>query len=121
MYFLFLMNSRPPVSTRTDTLFPYTTLVRSCARTGHVNGRAFAAGQPVSIEGVGYGCRFEEFRRDADAGDVRRTGHGRPDSAGARAGARGVRQRSDDDRLRSAAFARRDDQGTEGRRHYLGT
>src|SRR3546814_1638652 len=101
MYFLFLMNSRPPVSTRTDTLFPYTTLVRSCARTGHVNGRAFAAGQPVSIEGVGYGCRFEEFRRDADAGDVRRTGHGRPDSAGARAGARGVRQRSDDDRLRS--------------------
>src|SRR3546814_19761050 len=27
--FCFLMNRRPPSSTRTDTLFPYTTLVRS--------------------------------------------------------------------------------------------
>src|SRR3546814_20636595 len=27
--FLFLMNPRPPRSTRTDTLFPYTTLFRS--------------------------------------------------------------------------------------------
>src|SRR3546814_10767884 len=27
--FFFLMNRRPPRSTRTDTLFPYTTLVRS--------------------------------------------------------------------------------------------
>src|SRR3546814_1066410 len=29
MYFLFLMIRRPPRSTRTDTLFPYTTLFRS--------------------------------------------------------------------------------------------
>src|SRR3546814_2320355 len=28
--FFFLMIRRPPRSTRTDTLFPYTTLVRSC-------------------------------------------------------------------------------------------
>src|SRR3546814_13421921 len=28
----FLMRRRPPRSTRTDTLFPYTTLFRSCAR-----------------------------------------------------------------------------------------
>src|SRR3546814_16860279 len=28
-YFLFLMRRRPPRSTRTDTLFPYTTLFRS--------------------------------------------------------------------------------------------
>src|SRR3546814_1962881 len=28
--FLFLMLRRPPRSTRTDTLFPYTTLFRSC-------------------------------------------------------------------------------------------
>src|SRR3546814_17517962 len=28
-YFFFLMSRRPPRSTRTDTLFPYTTLVRS--------------------------------------------------------------------------------------------
>src|SRR3546814_15668472 len=30
--FVFLMLRRPPRSTRTDTLFPYTTLFRSCAR-----------------------------------------------------------------------------------------
>src|SRR3546814_8820593 len=29
MLFLFLMIRRPPISTRTDTLFPYTTLFRS--------------------------------------------------------------------------------------------
>src|SRR3546814_16838140 len=33
IYFLFLMIRRPPRSTRTDTLFPYTTLFRSIART----------------------------------------------------------------------------------------
>src|SRR3546814_20612748 len=31
MYFFFLMIRRPPRSTRTDTLFPYTTLFRSGA------------------------------------------------------------------------------------------
>src|SRR3546814_10181835 len=30
--FFFLMIRRPPRSTRTDTLFPYTTLFRSCAK-----------------------------------------------------------------------------------------
>src|SRR3546814_11563026 len=30
-FFFFLMIRRPPRSTRTDTLFPYTTLFRSCA------------------------------------------------------------------------------------------
>src|SRR3546814_15743331 len=29
-FFVFLMIRRPPRSTRTDTLFPYTTLFRSC-------------------------------------------------------------------------------------------
>src|SRR3546814_19242029 len=29
MFFFFLLIRRPPVSTRTDTLFPYTTLFRS--------------------------------------------------------------------------------------------
>src|SRR3546814_10834375 len=32
MYVLFLMIRRPPRSTRTDTLFPYTTLFRSALR-----------------------------------------------------------------------------------------
>src|SRR3546814_20068681 len=33
-FFFFLMIRRPPRSTRTDTLFPYTTLFRSCRRHG---------------------------------------------------------------------------------------
>src|SRR3546814_2081178 len=32
--FFFLMIRRPPRSTRTDTLFPYTTLFRSCLKHG---------------------------------------------------------------------------------------
>src|SRR3546814_1850443 len=32
MFFFFLMRRRPPRSTRTDTLFPYTTLFRSVGR-----------------------------------------------------------------------------------------
>src|SRR3546814_21190629 len=31
LLFFFLMRQRPPRSTRTDTLFPYTTLFRSCS------------------------------------------------------------------------------------------
>src|SRR3546814_9674852 len=53
----FLMIRRPPRSTRTDTLFPYTTLFRSgprrAARQGSRMGRnlpASAAGQPRSEE-----------------------------------------------------------------------
>src|SRR3546814_8322782 len=34
MFFFFLMIRRPPRSTRTDTLFPYTTLFRSRPRKG---------------------------------------------------------------------------------------
>src|SRR3546814_16408121 len=35
IYFFFLMIRRPPRTTRTDTLFPYTTLFRSPLRTEH--------------------------------------------------------------------------------------
>src|SRR3546814_20183883 len=35
MFVFFLMIRRPPRSTRTDTLFPYTTLFRSLVRLGH--------------------------------------------------------------------------------------
>src|SRR3546814_13405119 len=38
IWFFFLMILRPPRSTRTDTLFPYTTLFRS-ALTGTLTGR----------------------------------------------------------------------------------
>src|SRR3546814_19401599 len=34
--FLFLMIRRPPISTRTDTLFPYTTLFRAAVNPGYI-------------------------------------------------------------------------------------
>src|SRR3546814_1935753 len=51
-FFFFLMIRRPPRSTRTDTLFPYTTLFRSVGRlgsgrpTGSRPGRTPAARSP---------------------------------------------------------------------------
>src|SRR3546814_18360498 len=39
MSFFFLMIRRPPRSTRTDTLFPYTTLFRSEALVRRIEGR----------------------------------------------------------------------------------
>src|SRR3546814_13259926 len=39
-FFFFLMIRRPPISTRTDTLFPYTTLFRSTGGGGGFAGRA---------------------------------------------------------------------------------
>src|SRR3546814_14355014 len=40
LFFFFLMIRRPPRSTRTDTLFPYTTLFRSVVNTGDDATRA---------------------------------------------------------------------------------
>src|SRR3546814_3613583 len=40
--FFFLMRRRPPRSTRTDTLFPYTTLFRSDRRVAYVRGSRVA-------------------------------------------------------------------------------
>src|SRR3546814_973997 len=46
LWFVFLMIRRPPRSTRTDTLFPYTTLFRSlCALFGFSRRRRAAAEQ----------------------------------------------------------------------------
>src|SRR3546814_12838576 len=50
-YIFFLMIRRPPRSTRTDTLFPYTTLFRSiiCRLTNHVIDSSFpSASRPGS-------------------------------------------------------------------------
>src|SRR3546814_19933680 len=44
IFFFFLMIRRPPRSTRTDTLFPYTTLFRSHAGHGDIEEVAGAAG-----------------------------------------------------------------------------
>src|SRR3546814_20343575 len=52
--FLFLMIWRPPGSTRTDTLFPYTTLFRSLS-TGFADGHGVATG-PMG-EAVDLGLR----------------------------------------------------------------
>src|SRR3546814_19536198 len=45
--FFFLMIRRPPRSTRTDTLFPYTTLFRSVSRKDMLNGVAVRAASVV--------------------------------------------------------------------------
>src|SRR3546814_19368633 len=51
--FFFLMIRRPPRSTRTDTLFPYTTLFRSAAR-----GKGGEGGIGAGVGGEGEGARF---------------------------------------------------------------
>src|SRR3546814_19364946 len=48
-FFFFLMIRRPPRSTRTDTLFPYTTLFRSCP------GRPIAFSPSIEQIGVQVG------------------------------------------------------------------
>src|SRR3546814_1150980 len=47
MFFFFLMIRRPPRSTRTDTLFPYTTLFRSRRRAGDGDGDEFR--RPLAV------------------------------------------------------------------------
>src|SRR3546814_12440730 len=57
-YFFFLMIRRPPRSTRTDTLFPYTTLFRSAGdfRKDHLGKHA------VAIHRLELGIRLEMAR-----------------------------------------------------------
>src|SRR3546814_18178336 len=47
MFFFFLMIRRPPSSTLTDTLFPYTTLFRSTRSRWHPTGSCRPAWSPV--------------------------------------------------------------------------
>src|SRR3546814_9800060 len=49
LYFFFLMIRRPPRSTRTDTLFPYTTLFRSIRAPGYTTLLRTIVGQQVSV------------------------------------------------------------------------
>src|SRR3546814_19201877 len=48
----FLMIRRPPRSTRTDTLFPYTTLFRSVERVGHGGHALGRVQQPGGLHGA---------------------------------------------------------------------
>src|SRR3546814_3024442 len=52
--FFFLMILRPPRSTRTDTLFPYTTLFRSPAQLGHETVRRIQSGRSDAPQGKQY-------------------------------------------------------------------
>src|SRR3546814_5221240 len=58
--FFFLMTRRPPRSTRTDTLFPYTTLFRSpaCVRARKPSARGSTSANmgnaPIIIDETGY-------------------------------------------------------------------
>src|SRR3546814_8160949 len=74
LHFFFLMIRRPPRSTRTDTLFPYTTLFRSpCAKAGILQKRrplrtGSAGGEFLPIELSG---RMLDIRRGRLAADGR--------------------------------------------------
>src|SRR3546814_2350505 len=69
LLFLFLMIRRPPRSTRTDTLFPYTTLFRSGSRRGgrHLAHRTGAARRAVPRYRRPGAPGAEPERRDAVA------------------------------------------------------
>src|SRR3546814_5701238 len=61
-FVFFLMIRRPPRSTRTDTLFPYTTLFRSAASPASVRPRTRRPGRPAaqtSGDGAGPGTLFD--------------------------------------------------------------
>src|SRR3546814_1537218 len=55
----------PPGSTRTDTLFPYTTLFRSPARTLEIHHRGSGARAEVAIDAESRATAIEEFLQDA--------------------------------------------------------
>src|SRR3546814_20834167 len=66
--FFFLMIRRPPSSTRTDTLFPYTTLFRSLGRRRDLPGTRDARQPPQHRQGL----RRADCRQDASAHRRRR-------------------------------------------------
>src|SRR3546814_19932269 len=63
--FFFLMIRRPPRSTRTDTLFPYTTLFRSAAPDIGDAGRAKATGE-VRLDERGIEVASVAWRRSEE-------------------------------------------------------
>src|SRR3546814_15447153 len=79
--FFFLMIRRPPRSTRTDTLFPYTTLFRSLPRQWPRRGRATAGRRRTAREGVG--GRRRRWAAGPDSGSAPARG-GNAGSAGRR-------------------------------------
>src|SRR3546814_3728311 len=69
-FFFFLMIRRPPRSTRTDTLFPYTTLFRSCSALTPVLSCSLTTGSartPCSPPPFGACLPSSSRRRHADS------------------------------------------------------
>src|SRR3546814_8792352 len=68
------MIRRPPRSTRTDTLFPYTTLFRSCRRSGpHLRGSGSAAGRSPGYRHEawrGRSCRVQGKRSEEHTSEL---------------------------------------------------
>src|SRR3546814_2330466 len=68
------MRRRPPISTRTDTLFPYTTLFRSCLidtpgmRELKPTGEEGVAESFNDIEALAEQCRFRDCRHAKEPG-----------------------------------------------------
>src|SRR3546814_1780737 len=61
MFIFFLMLRRPPRSTRTDTLFPYTTLFRSFCQGGSLMDRYVLTRVAVLIVGFGMMAAWSYF------------------------------------------------------------
>src|SRR3546814_15009522 len=66
LYFVFLTIRRPPRSTRTDTLCPYTTLFRSVDRCGSADAladdlRSYLGGWPVSARAPSLAYRTSKY------------------------------------------------------------
>src|SRR3546814_9078636 len=72
----FLMIRRPPRSTRTDTLFPYTTLFRSVCEPRSVQSRCLPVRRQRCRVLGGYGNQIEQSADDLVAGVVVGFRHG---------------------------------------------
>src|SRR3546814_14448187 len=72
--FFFLMIRRPPRSTRTDTLFPYTTLFRSHDGVASDNGRRTCSAQVIRMETVGLRQATEPPARPRTLRSLKATG-----------------------------------------------
>src|SRR3546814_714053 len=103
--FFFVMIRRPPRSTRTDTLFPYTTLFRSRSRRSSAPGlyarlcQARAFGAEADADDLFRGARRQSVARGVAAGG----GAARRSGPRARAARRGAARRA----RRDVAVARR--------------
>src|SRR3546814_7942829 len=81
MYVVFLMIRRPPRSTRTDTLFPYTTLFRSAAPAecqSRIAASSFAdttSGTPRTLAAATMAVICDSFANAADANNSRSEEH----------------------------------------------